>query len=98
MDNFKIEITHIKHGHGGYSYFEINGITKNKLNEKLFTFLIVKLFRDELYGKNTLNTWHNSTLEIRYAETEEEYYNLIRAIESDKALPKKDTSRSLLYR
>ena len=98
MDNFKIEIEHIKHGHGGYSYFAIHGITKNKLNEKLFTLLIVNLFRAELYDTPTLNTWHNNILEIRYAETEEEYYNLIRAIESDKALPKKDTSRSLLYR
>lgn len=90
-------ITHNALGESGLPCFSVEGIEKNRRNEKIVTNFLTQLYDTEMYNSVTLNNWKGHTLEIRYARTLEEYNTLIDSRKSDKSLPENHSERSLLY-
>ena len=90
----------INHNSVGESYlpfFSIEGIEKNRRNEKIITNFITTLYDFKMYNSLTLNKWKGNTLEIRYSRNLDEFKTLLNARKTDKNLSESHSERSLLY-
>lgn len=90
-------IKNVSSGNSGLPYFSIEGIEKNRRNEKIITNFLTTLYNDEIFASETLNNWKGTTLEIRYARNSAELDDLFSGRKTDRMLPENHPERSLLY-
>lgn len=95
MNEIKIQFT--DNGKKDFSYVIVEGIEKNKKNERIMTEAVLSLFEEKIFTKITLNNWKNGNLLIRFAQNNEKLEKLVNIIERERNTPKTHSERSLLY-